>query len=1236
MRLTKYFQYFFLLLILSKSMDCFSQQVNFSIQNDTVCVNEPVEIINNTTGASSYKWIFESAVITPGSDVNIVPNVTIPATSGNDGPAFMTWVKDNDKYYTFTTKRAGPAALYKQEYGNSIDNTPINTELLTFSSNSIEGIDIEKDVDGNWYGFVTSGVNTESTKLIRLRFGNSIDNIPVVEELSFSYIMSFPHEIILIYENNYWYAFIANEWNPGLLTVLKFNNGLGSTFENIRAVTFDKSDLAVDISTLSGISVIKDNGAWSVFGVSVSDSKLLRIDFEDDFMIARGFDLGNLDGLLKNPRDITIVSDCDLLRGFAINKGDTSMSILNFPFGSKGEIIASKKSFNDSIVSPHAISDIYRVGSDAIAIFCDGVLGKLIKLRFTANTGHVNSPYPDENVQFPASYSYNAANKYYVSLLVNNDVSSTSCHSIDVIEKPQQPIISNKNVCFGDTLKLAAYAYPGIKYTWTFPDNSISHEQYPKINLSGNYKVKLSYDACHSIETSEIINIVPNPITLVSPDTFYACPNKIYNFNAQNSGGSKPYLTHLWNSTPGIVINKQELENATINTLLLPYNDSSHIAELDPIISLGVKQDLNYGSELMMLDGNTYYKGYGAGSDDTITIKINKKYNRFVCEIGIDDDIFNCANVIFKIIGDKSELFNSGYLTYNSSRRFVDIDVTNIDELKLITRNDFNPSWCDYANWANPILIKQGIHPEQKLFYKVTDSNACSDEGEAVIMIDTTIFKRPIASSNQIICEGLNVGFSVSSPQEGLYIYNWQHFENGQWQFLKNSNRIIGSNTANLNISPTILADSGKYRCFISFSKCDSVFTNEVSLTIKSKPKINDIINLPVKHCLKPDGSIQVNASSANTIYYRLNSNMTNNNLFSNLAAGNYSIYVSNADGSCSDSVLDIPVSESCIDKIYYSLCNNIDTFDLFQALPDVPKMGAWSDSSSTLHRIQNLVSLRLVSEGSYLFTYQFNDTKYLLSLNVYAYNFAGGPQTVNSCNNTFNLRHVIDQTQASTKGSWYQNGIQIDSMLVLEKGLNEILYITDTNFSCPSDTSAFKIILDTIPPVISCDLIQNKSYVFFNDLGNTAFTDELYRPESKDECGIASLMNSLSSDSTLMNKNILPGEYTIMWVASDFAGNLASCESSLTIKLMDIPNLFSPNGDGLNDTWDFDIEANYPDAIIFVFNRSGEIIYSSEKGYPIKWNGTSNGKVVDSDGYYYIIESNKKAIHKGTVTIMR
>ncbi len=84
------------------------------------------------------------------------------------------------------------------------------------------------------------------------------------------------------------------------------------------------------------------------------------------------------------------------------------------------------------------------------------------------------------------------------------------------------------------------------------------------------------------------------------------------------------------------------------------------------------------------------------------------------------------------------------------------------------------------------------------------------------------------------------------------------------------------------------------------------------------------------------------------------------------------------------------------------------------------------------------------------------------------------------------------------------------------------------------------------------------------------------------------------------------------------------------------IPNAFTPNGDGVNDTWDIDGLQNYPQCAVLIYDRWGTQVFKSI-GYARPWDGRDNTRALPVGTYYYIIDlkNNTKPI-SGFVTLIR
>ena len=84
------------------------------------------------------------------------------------------------------------------------------------------------------------------------------------------------------------------------------------------------------------------------------------------------------------------------------------------------------------------------------------------------------------------------------------------------------------------------------------------------------------------------------------------------------------------------------------------------------------------------------------------------------------------------------------------------------------------------------------------------------------------------------------------------------------------------------------------------------------------------------------------------------------------------------------------------------------------------------------------------------------------------------------------------------------------------------------------------------------------------------------------------------------------------------------------------VSNLFSPNGDGVNDAWYVQNIQDYPDNEVHIYNIYGQEVFG-KKGYNNDWKGTYNGTDLPDGTYYFVLRlSNSDPVIKGAVDIVR
>jgi gliding motility-associated-like protein len=128
-----------------------------------------------------------------------------------------------------------------------------------------------------------------------------------------------------------------------------------------------------------------------------------------------------------------------------------------------------------------------------------------------------------------------------------------------------------------------------------------------------------------------------------------------------------------------------------------------------------------------------------------------------------------------------------------------------------------------------------------------------------------------------------------------------------------------------------------------------------------------------------------------------------------------------------------------------------------------------------------------------------------------------------------------------------------------------------------------------------------------------------------------------LNNDTAAVPRTTPLGDVTYTLELTGLSGCMVT--DDIFIKLLlapEVPNAFSPNGDGINDNWVIKYLESYPGATIDVYNRYGQSVFKSV-GYDKPWNGQYNGNPLPIGTYYYIINpKNGRKIITGSVTIIK
>lgn len=220
------------------------------------------------------------------------------------------------------------------------------------------------------------------------------------------------------------------------------------------------------------------------------------------------------------------------------------------------------------------------------------------------------------------------------------------------------------------------------------------------------------------------------------------------------------------------------------------------------------------------------------------------------------------------------------------------------------------------------------------------------------------------------------------------------------------------------------------------------------------------------------------------------------------------------------------------------------------------------------------------------------------------------------------------------TSAGWYLEDTttlltnNLDTTILREIG-EHTFFLIATNGSC-TDTTEYS--LEVVPiPLVS---VPATISIYKNEVASIDITGE--DPSYLYNWSPATNL----SDNTAPNPIASPRENTTYVLTVTDPNGCQYVDSVLVLYSpnLGIPSGISPNGDGKNDVWNLSVLEDFPNAVVQVFNRWGELIYEQRNGYTTPWDGTYKGDPLPVGTYYYVIDlkSNRFEPITGPITIVK
>jgi gliding motility-associated-like protein len=231
---------------------------------------------------------------------------------------------------------------------------------------------------------------------------------------------------------------------------------------------------------------------------------------------------------------------------------------------------------------------------------------------------------------------------------------------------------------------------------------------------------------------------------------------------------------------------------------------------------------------------------------------------------------------------------------------------------------------------------------------------------------------------------------------------------------------------------------------------------------------------------------------------------------------------------------------------------------------------------------------------------------------------------------------------QSSLNGglSWDSIPVTADSLIYSKIKISTIFKAVVQLGICHSDTSTRSrfILKNSIAGKI---LNADTTVDYKNNSGTlqlSGYTGNIVWESSTGSKGSVWNSNSNTTSSQSYENLIDTTKYRVV-VKNDICPKDTSNVVSINVPAKSIGkvvNVFTPNGDGINDTFFIKGLNNYDDNEVSIYNIYGNLVFN-QKAYKNDWKGTYNGSDLPDGTYYYVVKfsTSEKPI-KGSVDILR
>ncbi len=545
-------------------------------------------------------------------------------------------------------------------------------------------------------------------------------------------------------------------------------------------------------------------------------------------------------------------------------------------------------------------------------------------------------------------------------------------------------------------------------------------------------------------------------------------------------------------------------------------------------------------------------------------------------------------------------------------------------------------------------------------YYVKTTSSGCSTYDST----DVITYEKPIGqfTTSILLCKNKEIVFndqSVAGNNETITTWNWS-FDDGSNASQRNPTHLF---TESKNYNITLIAGNSK-GCTDTIVKTISIYLLPVAEFGLPEVCLNDAFAMFIDSSSIEDNSeagftYQWSFGDSNATIINPNTSVIKNARHSYTSSGNYQVQltVTSKEG-CSQSIIKPFTVNGAVPKANFI----IDTSDNFCSHLPLKIVNTSSVNFGAISRLeiywdQNNTALKTIDEQpvpgkQYEFLYDAFGAPLTKNFQIKMIAYSG-ITCVNEISKT-----VVLKASPQLRFSPLQPVCANFDPFIISNGNNTNALSGNANYSGNG------IVANALfNPQVAQPGNHNITYTFTADNGCSDFIDQTILVLKEPQVNAGSDIALLEGGSAFLTGTTDGNTTSISWLPNIFlttpnalstrvtspvdqlyyltVSNSDGCSNSdsvivTVLKTPVVPNAFSPNGDGINDTWVIRYLNSYSNVSVQIFDRYGQIVYQNT-GYNQPWNGLRNHKPLPVGVYYYVIDR-KIAAPKitGSVTIIR